>query len=714
MKIKSFLIFALLIGVVSLFAFYPAKRSTEPTPRETIILQSIISFLNQVHFKPITIDDTFSKSLFKDYLGVIDRSKRFLIKSDLDQLKKYESSLDDEVRDGKFDFFNLGIQLLDKGLERGKSYYKDILSKPMTFDSKDRVDIDYDNMEFARNENELKERWAKALKFEVLQEVSDMQNSDKNDSTKLADKTPARSFVEIEKEARSKVEKDFDKMFDRISQLRRADRLNDFLNVITSEYDPHTSYMDPRDKEDFDIGMSGKVIGIGARLQADGEYTKVMEIVPGGPAWKNKELQVNDLIIKVAQDGEAPLDIRGMRIDDVVSKIRGKLGTKVILTVKKPNGTFQDIAIIREEVLMEEGFAKSAIVSLDDVIDNVGYIYLPKFYADFDDSKGRFSYSDVAKEIEKLKLENISGIILDLRNNPGGSLNDVIKMGGLFIEKGPIVQVKSRDRDPYVMNDDDPSYLYDGPLVILVNHNSASASEIMAAAMQDYKRAIIVGSESTYGKGTVQRFFDLDRAVRGNDAMKPLGDVKATIQKYYRINGGSTQLKGVIPDVVLPDLYNYIKNGEEENTHPMAWTQIKPAQYDQNVFKIKNYDQILSNSKKRTSANPAFSMIDENAHRLKKQFDAKSMSLNLNDYNAEMDTRKAETKNLNSVFKEIKGMSSSNLKVDLPKINIDSVKITRNNSFLTNLKKDIYLAEALHIVKDLQINKVVADKMNAE
>ena len=366
----------------------------------------------------------------------------------------------------------------------------------------------------------------------------------------------------------------------------------------------------------------------------------------------------------------------------------------------------KDVTLTRDEVLMEEGFAKSAILNLSGTVNNVGYIYLPKFYADFQDNDGRFSYSDVAKEIEKLKGENVSGIILDLRNNPGGSLNDVIKMGGFFIKSGPIVQVKSRDRSPYVMNDDDPTYLYDGPLVILVNQNSASASEIMASAMQDYKRAIIIGGKSTYGKGTVQRLFDLDRAIRGNDDIKPLGDVKATIQKYYRINGGSTQLKGVIPDIVLPDMYNYIETGEAENKHAMEWTKVAPATYSQDVYEIHNYNQIVQNSQKRVSQNPIFNSIDANARRIKTQMDKNYISLNIDTYTAELHQRKLDEDKFNKQFKVIESLTAQNLKADLPAINKDSVDIARNKSFITNLRKDVYLEEALRVIKDMQTNSV--------
>jgi carboxyl-terminal processing protease len=705
MKIKSFLIFALLIGVASLFAFYP-KKSASTSERESIILRAIISFIEQVHFRPLPLDDTFSKNVYDDYLNVLDRGKRFLIQDDINKLKPYETTIDDEIKAGNLDFFDLSLNLLNSGIERSRVIYQDILSHPMSFHDMDSVQVEYDSLDFAKNVSDLKNRWKSVLKYEVLQEVVRMKDAQDKDSTITAASGKMKTLSEFEIEGRKNVLDDFNKMFDRIAKLRREDRLNDFYNIIAGEFDPHTNYLDPRDKEDFDIGMSGKLIGIGARLQADGDYIKVIEIVPGGPAWKEKNIQANDMIIKVRQETGDALDIRGMRIDDVVAKIRGEKGTKVTLTIKKPNGTMKDVTLTRDEVLMEEGFAKSAILNLSGTVNNVGYIYLPKFYADFQDNDGRFSYSDVAKEIEKLKGENVSGIILDLRNNPGGSLNDVIKMGGFFIKSGPIVQVKSRDRSPYVMNDDDPTYLYDGPLVILVNQNSASASEIMASAMQDYKRAIIIGGKSTYGKGTVQRLFDLDRAIRGNDDIKPLGDVKATIQKYYRINGGSTQLKGVIPDIVLPDMYNYIETGEAENKHAMEWTKVAPATYSQDVYEIHNYNQIVQNSQKRVSQNPIFNSIDANARRIKTQMDKNYISLNIDTYTAELHQRKLDEDKFNKQFKVIESLTAQNLKADLPAINKDSVDIARNKSFITNLRKDVYLEEALRVIKDMQTNSV--------
>ncbi|HHB52814.1 MAG TPA: tail-specific protease, partial [Saprospiraceae bacterium] len=465
---------------------------------------------------------------------------------------------------------------------------------------------------------------------------------------------------------------------------------------------PHTEYYSPKDKEDFDIRMGGKLEGIGARLQADGDYTKVASIIPGGPAWKGKELEPKDIILKVAQgDSDEFVDLTGMRLDDVVRLIRGKKGTKVRLEVKKPDATIKIIEIIRDEVIIDETKAKSLLLGMDGKIDSVGFIRLPSFYSDFK-SDGNNCADDIKSELEKLKEKNVKGIILDLRYNGGGSLRDVIKIAGYFIKQGPVVQVKPGKEKPYIHKDNDSQVVYDGPLIILINEMSASASEIMAAAMQDYNRAIIVGSKASFGKGTVQRFFDLDNMIRGADDIKPLGNLKVTTQKFYRISGGSTQLKGVESDIILPDNYMYIDVGEREYKHAMPWDKIQKLEYSQDVFNLKNKEEIIKKAKERVQQDTIFKYINDNALRMKKYSDSTSISLNLTIFKKQKEIRKAQDdfykKRLNH---EIKGMKVKNLDVDMPHIEMDSNKIARNDEWLKNIKKDENIKEALNVMKDI-------------
>jgi len=724
MKFKNPLFFA--IVVIGLFAAsYMPHISVEE--KDNLLLQTLLGGINQLHYSPNEVDDAYSKQVFDLYLNRLDNGRRWLTKDEVATLKAYEMKIDDAILDPNYEFFEKSIALKKAGLARAEVFYKDLLKEPFDFTSVESIELDGDKKEFAKDEAQLKEYWGKTLKYDVMTRLAD----------KLDKKEKAKNFVvktetkdgkpkteeslkkekedrekllgmtteQLEVEAREKTLERYEDWFERLNQERRSDYMSNYLNAITNVFDPHTSYYLPKDKENFDISMSGTLEGIGARLQTSEEYTKVVSIVPGGPAWKNKELEVEDLIIKVTQGGdstEEPLDVTGLRIDDVVAKIRGKKGTEVILTVKRVDGSVKDITIERDVVIMDEGYAKSATLNYSDVIDNIGYIKLPRFYADFNRRGGKSCAVDVAKEVEKLKAKNVKGIILDLRNNGGGSLRDVVTMSGLFIEEGPIVQVKARNRKPEVLTDDDPSVQYDGPLIVMVNEFSASASEILAAALQDYGRAVIVGSNNTFGKGTVQRFFDLDSAIKGNEELKPLGEVKLTIQKFYRINGGSTQLKGVTPDIILPDNFTYIPTGEQDNEYAMEWTEIPAVDYEQNVRKVKNMSKLQAMSSKRVANNDVFIKVNENAKRLKEQRDDTNASLNIEEYQKETELLEEEAELYKEIFKPIEALEIKNLAVDLVEINMDEAKKARNDDWLKAMKKDAYIQEALNIMKDMQ------------
>lgn len=500
-----------------------------------------------------------------------------------------------------------------------------------------------------------------------------------------------------------------DDWYSRLNKIKRSTRLSYYLNTITNLYDPHSDYLEPIDKQNFDIRFSGRLEGIGATLQTVGEYTKVAGIVVGGPAWKAKELKENDIILKVAQgDSGEWKDVTGMQTDDVVQLIRGEKGTKVRLNIKKLDGTIQDISIIRDLVIIEEGFAKSLILDGAQAGERIGYIYLPRFYADFEHADGRFSGKDIAVELDKLKAEKVNGIILDLRNNGGGSLNDVVQMSGYFIEQGPVVQVKSKAQRPEVLDDMDPRVQYNGAVIVMVNHFSASASEILAAALQDYGRAVIVGT-NTYGKGTVQRFYDLDRGVQGFNDLKPLGEVKLTVQKFYRIDGGSTQLRGVTPDIVLPDNYSFTEVGEKEEDYPLEWTEITPLQFKQNVYKIPTLSKIKAESEKRVAANLIFQKMVDNARRLKAQRDETSYSLKLDTYTATAEKQQTESKAYEALFKDVVNKGVKNLEVDIPSIHQDESKKARNDDFVQTVAKDVHISETLKIMHDLLKDKKLVD-----
>jgi len=702
MKIRFFSAVGFSLMATLFVAFLPKVTPTDSNPesqeKEILIIRGVVSALDQLHYSPIIMNDELSERAFNNYLDRLDSGKRFLTQADVKKLEAFKFEIDNQYLEGKLDFFNLSVSVIDEAISKPESWYEALLAEPFDFNSDESIIFDSDERDFAKDEEELRDFWRRSLKYEVLTKLYrryDLQ--EKNDT--ISEK---KSFVELEEEARKEVLKTYEGIFSRVSKLRRSDRFSDYINAFTELYDPHTNYFDPKDKEDFDINMSGRVEGIGARLQTDGEFTKVESVVPGGPAWKQKQLEPNDQILKVAQQGEDPVDIRGMRIDDVVKLVRGKKGTTVILTVRKADGSTEEIAIVRDEVILDEGFAKSAIIEHSEIIDQIGYIRLPRFYADFERKDGNSCSKDVAIEIEKLKAKNVKGIILDLRNNGGGSLRDVIDMSGLFIESGPIVQVKARNQRPQVLRDGDSGVQYSGPLIVMVNSFSASASEILAAALQDYDRALIVGGATTFGKGTVQRFYDLDRLTRGNANQKPLGEIKLTMQKFYRINGGSTQLKGVEPDVILPDLYMHLEIGEREYEYPMEWSEIDPLIYDQKVFKVKNKHLLQKRSADRVLQDTSFNLIAENASRLKRQRNQKEFPLSFEAYSKMMQQRERDSKRFENVMKdEIVGFAAHNLPEDLAGIKIDEAKIERNEKWLESLRKDIYLKETLHLMKDM-------------
>ncbi|MGI9158311.1 MAG: carboxy terminal-processing peptidase [Saprospiraceae bacterium] len=686
-----------LLGIAFLVKGFAPFGGPEPNPqKEAVLVRAILEGLNRLHFQPREVNDDFSKDVFALYLKDLDAGKRFFNRADFELFKQHELLLDDQANAGTFEFFNLSDERYNQAIQKTQAWYQDILSRPLDFSANDILEADGDKLDWAKDDAELRLRWERWMKYEVLSRVTDEQ--DKQEKPEF--KETKKSFEELEADARKKVLEAYDRLFKRLKKADRTKRLEAYLNALTNVFDPHTGYFSPKEKENFDINMSGKLEGIGARLQSDGEKTTATEIVPGGPAWNQGELQAKDVILKVAQgDGEFE-DIMGWEIDDVVSKIRGPKGSRVRLAVQKPDGQVKEITIVRDVVIMEEGLAKSLILRLGTDNDKIGYIYLPKFYADFTPQGSTSCAADVAKEVEKLKAENVQGIILDLRNNGGGSLRDVVQMSGLFIEQGPIVQVKSRSRKPEIMEDYDARVQWGGPMVVMVNGFSASASEILAAAMQDYGRALIVGAAGTYGKGTVQRFFDLDNAT-AMESVKPLGEMKLTVQKFYRISGKTTQLDGVTPDIVLPDSYNLMELGERENDFPLQSNTIEPVPYNQNTYRIADMKTIKTNSAARVKSDTTFQRIADNAMRLRKQRDQTQYPLQAEKYRQWDKRQEQEAKKYDDMLKPVDGFRIENLAADLPQIQADTSRAARNDSWLKERKKDIQLFETVLIMKDM-------------
>jgi carboxyl-terminal processing protease len=664
---------------------------------ESILLQAINMSLQGAHYDPPVVDDAFSQKAFDLYLKNIDGNKRLLLASDTVQLVNYRNEIDNEINDGTYKLFDLSLELIEKQTKATEVYFEEILAQPFSFIENEEVNLGED-MPFAKDETELRDRWRKYLKYSVLSRLHDDIIAQEKTIEKGDTIFTPKSYDSLEYLARKNVLKTHRDWYKRLNRLDRKDRLALYINSITAVYDPHTNYFPPEQKEDFDIQMSGQLEGIGAQLQEKDGYIKITNIIPGGPSSLQGELMANDLILKVKQEGGEPIEIIDWRINDAVKIIRGKKGTKVTLTVRKPDGSVKNITITRDVVVLEETYAKSLVLHDQDNI-KTGYIYLPTFYADFQNPRGRFSWKDVKVEVEKLKATGIKGIILDLRNNGGGSLDDVVKMGGLFIDQGPIVQVKEKGRQAQVLEDRYPGAEWDGALVIIINEFSASASEIMAAAMQDYGRAVIVGSSSSHGKGTVQRFLNLNQTLR-NKNLPDLGSVKLTIQKFYRINGDATQLKGVSSDVVLPDNYMYIKTGENENDYAMAWDQISSSKYETNPLDAHN--KAIKKSQVRVKKNETFNLIEENARRWELQRETNTFPLSLEAYKAQEVKEKKEGEKYEALNKiVINGFVVKNIPSDLALINREESRVKRNEEWIKGIAKDPYVYEALQIIEDL-------------
>ncbi|MGL2987020.1 carboxy terminal-processing peptidase [Flavobacterium sp. RSSA_27] len=728
MKKNFKIVLAILCLSGALFAFKinGSKLNTEDPEKDRLLLELLTFVIEKGHYDPAVMDDEFSKGVYKDYIEALDPSKRFFLQSDIDEFAKYELDLDDQINNKELTFFELTYSRLMVRMEESKKIYKGLLEKPNDFTIDESFDTDYDKMPYAKNNKELVDRWRKQMKLSALSSITErlrMQEA-KTKSTETTEATKAeelssdlgmdanlkadknikiKTFAELEVESRTNIGKSLDESFGFIKELTRDDWFTVYINSIMTRFDPHTSYFAPEEKERFDVSMSGKLEGIGARLQKKNDFTEISELISGGPAWRGRQLEAGDVVLKVGQGSAEPVDVVGMRLDDVVKKIKGPKGTIVRLTVKKVDGTIKNISIVRDIVEIEETYAKSSVVEKNGL--RYGVIYLPKFYIDFENRDGRDAGKDIALEVERLKQAKVNGIVLDVRDDGGGSLSTVVDIAGLFIHEGPIVQVKSSGKKKEILYDTDPKIEWDGPLVIMVNSFSASASEILAAAIQDYKRGIIIGSKQTYGKGTVQNVIDLNQFVR-NSSVGDLGALKTTTQKFYRINGGSTQREGVSSDVVMPDRYAYLKMGERDVDNAMPWDKIDAAPYT--PWKVtQNFEKAIANSKARIARNPQFNLIEENAKWIDSKSNENSYSLNIDKFRSVQNGVEETAKKYKPIFEYKNQLKFTSLPYEAEEYKKDPTLKEKRERWHESLSKDIYVEEALNILDDLQSKSIV-------
>lgn len=708
---KKFIPVVLVLTVASVFLAFQSQgkgdRDDNPKSKYAKVLRNVGILLEEGHYSPKKIDDAFSKQVLNKYIKDLDDDKSVFLQSDIDGFKKFEDKVDDEIHGSELKSFYAVNDVYTKRRDESFAIVRDILSKPFDFSVNEAVQNNRDKAAYPKTEAERKEIWRKNLKYSVLSRYVDLleereKNKGKKDYVVKADST-------LEREAREQIKRRMERTMNNKKNHETTDEnFSTFVNAITQLMDPHTDYMPPVDKRTFDESMSGKFYGIGAVLKDDDGKIKIGTIITGMPVERNGEIKVDDEILKIGEGAAEPVDVTGFAVTDAVKLIRGaQKGSEVRLTIKKGDGTIKVISLLRDEIKLEDTYAKSAVINGS---HKVGYIYLPEFYQNFQDRNGASCSKDVAKEVEKLKAENVEGIVIDLRSNGGGSLSEVVKMVGLFIEDGPVVQVKSRDEKQNVLSDRDKSVLYSGPLTVLVDEFSASASEIFAAAIQDYKRGIVIGSTSTYGKGTVQRNIPLspesENQIFSDKNAEDLGALKLTLQKFYRVSGGTTQLKGVVPDIVLYDRLETLKFREKDNPSALPFDEISKADYKPWAGAANN-DAVINAAVTQLNNGSVFSKIKETVSKLE-VYNEKESSLNINKYKEEQKVVKALYKELEDLSKLAKDIDVTNAAVDVNTINANKDKADRNKQWLKRLGSDIYLDETVKVINSLIEQKATA------
>lgn len=701
---KNFKVLLVAVFVAIASCSFTTKKFDNPE-KDKLLIDLITYVLEKGHYSPKDMDDAFSRNIYKNFIDDVDPLKRYFLNSDIEEFKKYETAIDDQIKIKDVTFFKLVYTRLTERINQIEKIYPRILELPFNYSIDEELNVDYDKITYPNNIKALENRWRKQLKFTTISNYYDLieENgtnlNEKSTEGKSEDFENPKSLSEIEIEARENTKSSMSEYFDFVNDLESKDYFGIFLNTIVEEFDPHTNYFAPSDRDRFELQMSGKLEGIGARLQKKNDYIKIVEVISGGPAWRGEHIEVGDMIMKVRQESEKEaVSIIGMRLDDAVKLIKGPKGTKVILTIKRVDGSIEEEIIIRDVVEIEETYAKSALIKKED--KNYGLIDLRQFYFDMQNYKERNAASDVKKEIIRLKKQGMEGLIIDLRGNGGGSLRTAVDMAGLFIKEGPIVQVASSGSKKEVLNDNDDEIVWNGPLVILVNELSASASEILAAAMQDYKRAIVVGSKQSYGKGTVQNLLDLNQWLRNNE-MGDMGSLKLTTQKFYRVNGGSTQLEGVKSDVVMADRYSYIDIGEKDYDNPLPYDKIEPANYEVWNGNI-DFEKTISRSIERITKSQQLKLIDENAQWIKNRRDVTTVNLNYESYKKDIESRIDETKKFDSIDNYDNKLIYESLPFEIELMKQDSTLFEKRKRWHKSLGNDIYIEECINILKDLK------------
>jgi len=622
----------------------PAEFDAE---RNRTIALTLARQLPAQHFSHKAIDDTLSQGAFALFLKALDPQKRFLLRRDVEQLGAFSRHIDEELRQGRLLLPDAGATILRERIEQVQGMAEELLTASFDPQRSERIELDPKKEEYAAGVEELRDRWRRILKMQIINRYLELE--EERIAAEAGKGAPAEASAgldaELWREAQEKIRKSNQRYFQRLLREDRQDYYNRYFNAVAQAYDPHSTYMPPTGKEDFDIHMSGSLEGIGALLKEEDGFIKVVRVIPGSAAARQGQLHAEDIILQVGEAEGEPVDLTEMRIREAVGHIRGPKGTVVRLTVRKPDGAKLVIPLVRDVVQIEESFVKSMVLDGSEG-GRIGYLRIPSFYRDFDGERrgdgGRNVADDVRAELSLLQGQKIQGLIIDLRNNGGGSLSDAVEVSGLFIASGPVVQVKNAQGQVRMLEDADPAVVYGGPLIVLVNQFSASASEIFAGAMQDYGRAPILGGRATHGKGTVQALVDLNRnlPLLQLKHLDDLGALKVTIQKFYRVNGDSTQFRGVTPDVVLPDLLAHLDSGEQSLEHALPWDKVAPAVHTPWNGTLFDLPTVRRVSEEHLSASKQFAAIRDEAEKARIRGAETTMLLSLD----EVRRRKRELK----------------------------------------------------------------------
>ena len=682
------------------FAFNTFKSENQESPelRQRKLLSTIGQLLESEHYSPRNIDDAFSKEVFNAYFKALDPEKNTFLQSDLDNLSNYSTTIDDEIHGATIAFQPAVSRIYALRIIETKAIFNQIMDQPFNFNLDDSALLNSDKMAYPKDVTERAKRWEMLLKYRTIERYASL--IEEREKNKGKEKFVYKNDSTLEAESRAYVKKSYKKRIESFEKtFTKEKQFELFLNSITGLMDPHTDYLAPVEKRSFTEQMSGVIYGIGAQLTQDDFGIRIASIQPGGPAWKSGQIVVNDVIVKIAQGAEEPVDVSGYETTDAVKLIRGTLGTEVRLTFRKPDGTFKVVSLIREKIVLDEGYARSVVIQ--NGADKYGYILLPDFYADFEREDGHRCSEDVAAEIKKLKAENVKGIIIDVRFNGGGSLYEVVQMAGLFIDKGPVVQIRNKEGRSQTLYDETPGILYDGPLVVMANEFSASASEIFAGAIQDYKRGIVVGSSSTYGKGTVQRNVAFGKPLDSLGIQTEYGAVKLTFQKFYRITGSSTQKKGVVPDVILPDEYEYLKYREKDNESALSWDEMERARY---MVWPNNapLSQVVQSTNLHIQNDTAINRFKKNLRWVSNQIET-PVYLKLDKFQAFKKQVQEVSKQNEQALKLKTPMNLAPIKVDYNKFynNPDKSKQDRYQAWIKDLAKDFQVNESSKILAAL-------------